>query len=184
MNWLPPQAWPMAITYSRMVLAIPVVLCLIPQTIEFNILAVVIFVIGSISDYYDGYFARKYNAITNLGKFMDPIADKILVSSVLVMLLVIQKVDPWMVILILARDTFIGGVRSVAAADNIVIDAKPTGKWKTGLQMGAIPVLMLGWDPFGLPLMKLAYGILWITVILSLLSGAEYFQAYLKSRKS
>lgn len=174
----------MAITYSRMVLSIPVVLCLIPGTFAYNIAAVVIFVIASISDYYDGYLARKYNAITNLGKFMDPIADKILVSSVLVMLLVIQRVDPWMVILILARDTFIGGVRSVAAADNIVIDAKPTGKWKTGLQMGAIPVLMLNWNPYGIPLIQISYGLLWVTVILSLVSGIQYFQAYLESRKN
>ena len=75
----------------------------------------------SITDYYDGYFARKYNAISNMGKFMDPVADKILVSSTLVMLLFLNRIDPYMVILILTRDTYIGGLRAIAAADQFVI---------------------------------------------------------------
>jgi len=99
--------------------------------------------LASVTDYFDGYFARKYQAVSNFGKFMDPIADKILVTSVLTMLLAMGKIDAWMVIIILARDNFIGGIRSVAAADQIVIDAKPAGKWKTAMQMVAIPIVIV-----------------------------------------
>lgn len=172
---------PMWITMSRIAMVPAIILCLIPQELNLNIFAAALFIIASISDYYDGYFARKYNAISTMGKFMDPIADKILVTSILVMLTP-AKIDPFMVILILARDTFIGGIRSVAAADHVIIAAKSTGKWKTALQMIAIPAVMIG-DLGSIPLEKVGYALLWISVFLSILSGIEYYSDYLKSRK-
>jgi CDP-diacylglycerol--glycerol-3-phosphate 3-phosphatidyltransferase len=117
-----------------------------------------------------------------MGKFMDPIADKILVSSILIMLITKQRVDPYMVLVLLARDTFIGGIRAVAAAENIIIDARAAGKWKTALQMGAIPVLIYGHDLKSLPAMQPAYWILWLTVVLSVISGVDYYQGYRRAR--
>ena len=115
---------------------------------------------------------------------MDPIADKILVTSILVMLIPTQKIDPLMVIVILARDTFIGGIRSVAAADGIVIDAKPTGKWKTALQMIAIPAVMIDQFYLDIPFDKIGYWVLWISVVLSVTSGLQYFWAYQKAKSA
>lgn len=167
------------------IFAVPVIVALMWQDLLWwNVAAAVCFVLASITDYYDGYFARKYQAVSNFGKFMDPIADKILVTSVLAMLLSLDKIDAWMVIIILARDNFIGGIRSVAAADQIIIDAKPAGKWKTAMQMVAIPIVIIGnMDPYLPYLDKIGYGVLWVSVILSITSGIEYYMSYLKSRK-
>lgn len=174
----------MQITWFRIWMVPVIVAFLWPNELWYNITAAVLFMLASISDYYDGYFARKFQATSNMGKFMDPIADKILVSSILVTLIPTGKIDPLMVIVILARDTFIGGIRSVAAADGIIIDAKPAGKWKTALQMIAIPAVMIDDRVFGIAFDKVGYWVLWISVILSVTSGIEYYLGYLKSRKT
>lgn len=173
----------MRFTMSRIAI-VPVIVALMwPDLLSWNIAAAVVFLLASVTDYYDGYYARKYDAVSNFGKFMDPIADKILVTSVLVMLLAQYKIDAWMVIIILARDNFIGGLRAVAAADQIIIAAKPAGKWKTAMQMIAIPIVMLGpIEPIPY-LEKFGYAVLWISVILSLTSGLEYYLGYKKNAK-
>lgn len=149
----------------------------------FEILATVFFILASITDYFDGYYARKLNAVSNFGKFMDPIADKILVSSILVALIFLKRIDPFMVIIIMARDTFIGGIRSVAAAEKLIIDAKPAGKWKTAMQMVAMPLLILG-NSFlqNLSLIFVGQIVMWISTILSITSGWDYYQAYQNSQ--
>lgn len=176
---------PMRITLSR-IFAVPVIVAMMwPNEFRWNVAAAIFFMLASLTDYYDGYYARKYNAVSNFGKFMDPIADKILVTSVLTMLLSQGKIDVGMVIIILARDNFIGGIRSVAAADQIIIAAKPAGKWKTAMQMVAIPIVIIGnMAPYLPYLDKIGYGVLWVSVILSITSGIEYYWGYLKSRKS
>lgn len=168
------------ITISRIVLAPIIVALMWPNDLGLNIVAAIIFALASMTDWADGYFARKYESVSNFGKFMDPIADKILVTSVLAMLLSLGKIDAWMVIIILARDNFIGGLRSVAAADAIIIAAKPAGKWKTAMQMIAIPLVMVGHLEFLPFLDKIGYGVLWVSVILSITSAIEYYIAYLK----
>jgi CDP-diacylglycerol--glycerol-3-phosphate 3-phosphatidyltransferase len=173
---------PMWITFSRVAMIPFLVALMLGKTQAYEWASALLFAIASITDYYDGYFARKFNAISNMGKFMDPVADKILVSSVFVMLLYLNKIDPYMVILILARDTYIGGLRAIAAADQFVIDAKAAGKWKTAMQMGAIPFLIIG-DIGNIPLSKWSYIILWLSVVLSLTSGWEYYRAYKTARK-
>lgn len=175
---------PMWITVSRMLFVPFIVFCLFFNNLQSNIVAALLFMLASLTDYWDGYFARKYNAVSNFGKFMDPIADKILVTSILVMLSYLQKIDPIMVIVILARDNFIGGLRSVAAADSIIIDAKPSGKWKTALQMIAIPAVMIDEKWLGLPFDKIGYFVLWISVVLAVSSGMEYYWGYLKEIRS
>lgn len=161
-----------------------IVATLVPQTLIWNFISAFLFIFASISDYYDGYFARKYNAVSNMGKFMDPIADKILVTSILAMLIPLDKIDPYMVIVILARDTLIGGLRQVAAADQIIIAAQASGKWKTALQMVAIPAVIIGEKSWGIPFDKIGYWVLWVSTILSVTSGLQYVMGYLKSAKS
>ncbi len=141
-----------------------------------------LFILGSLTDWWDGALARKYGVESNMGRLMDPIADKILVLGAIVMLLAMGRVDPVMVFLFLARDIFIGGIRSVAAANNIIIAAKPFGKWKTVFQMVAIPCLLIYEPLFGLPLADIGYYFLWVSVGLSLISGVEYTLGYYRSR--
>jgi CDP-diacylglycerol--glycerol-3-phosphate 3-phosphatidyltransferase len=179
-NWQ--QKLPMQITMAR-IFAVPLIVALLyPQTLYFNVAAALLFILASISDYYDGYFARKYNAVSNMGKFMDPIADKILVTAILVMLIPYDRIDPYMVIVILTRDTLIGGLRQVAAADQVIISAQAQGKWKTALQMVAIPAVIIDQTWLGIPFHKIGYWVLWISTILSVTSGIQYVTSYLKAR--
>ena len=175
---------PMWITSFRMFIVPLIVWTLSPQTLAWNIVSAVLFIIASISDYFDGYYARKFNAVSNMGKFMDPIADKILVTSILVMLIPLDKIDPYMVIVILARDTLISGLRQVAAADQIIIAAQASGKWKTALQMVAIPAVIIGEKSWGIPFDKIGYWVLWVSTILSVTSGIQYVVGYLKALKT
>lgn len=175
---------PLILTTARIFATFPVAYLLTLHSEVMNWIALVIFVLASITDYYDGYFARKYNAVTNLGKFLDPVADKILVSCILILLLHLNKVDPWMVILFITRDTLVGGIRAAAAADRIIIPAQTTGKWKAALQMIAIPLLMVNdLHPY-LPTQKLGYGLLWFSVLLSIASGWDYIRLYISGLKS
>ena len=119
-----------------------------------------------------------------MGKFMDPIADKVLVATVLIMLIPTGRVRPELVLLLLARDILIGGIRSVAAADNVIIDAKAAGKWKTALQMISIPAILIATPLAGLPLYELGAILLWVSVILSIFSGYQYVQLYFQNRKT
>lgn len=174
---------PMAATTARFLMA-PVIFAVLYARLPYSEwIAVVLFILGSLTDWLDGYWARLYNAHSNLGKFMDPIADKILTLSVLTILIEFNRIGPVAPALLLSRDIFIGGVRSVAAADNVIIDAKPTGKWKTGVQMVAIPCLFvdLGWN--GITLQQIGTVGLWVSVILSLISGYEYTFGYFRGVK-
>ena len=101
-----------------------------------------VFVLASLSDFVDGYIARHYNQITDFGKFMDPLADKILVYSAFC-LMIPDLVPGWMLIIILAREFTVAGMRTVAASEGIVIAAGMSGKIKTVLQMIAVPMLLL-----------------------------------------
>lgn len=174
---------PMILTMSRMAVCPVFILLLMLKDPLWGWASAILFIVASITDYFDGYYARKYKAITNMGKFMDPIADKVLVATVLIMLLPSRRIDPILVLLLLGRDILIGGVRAIAAADNVVIDAKATGKWKTGLQMISIPMILIYDDLFGFPLYLVGYSILWISVILSMISGYQYVRLYQTSRK-
>lgn len=163
-------------TLSR-ILATPVLIGLISVRANWSDwTAIVLFMAAAFTDYLDGYYARRDGLVSNFGKFMDPVADKVLVSGILVSLMWLGRIDQWILFLILTRDTIIGGIRSIAAADHIVIDAKPTGKWKTAIQMGAIPFLMIPDQP---QLQQAGYVVMWFSVLLSLSSGFEYVKYYL-----
>jgi CDP-diacylglycerol--glycerol-3-phosphate 3-phosphatidyltransferase len=174
---------PMHVTYLRIAMAPMVMGAVYVPWAGSGWLAAVLFMIASFTDWVDGYLARRFNVESTAGKLMDPIADKLLVLAAIVMLLAMNRVDPVMVFLLLARDIFIGGVRSVAAANQVIIAAKPFGKWKTALQMVGVPLLLV-YDPwFGVvPVAKIGYGLLWISVVLSLISGVQYTRGYFKGR--
>ena len=176
---------PLYLTASRIVLIFPTAFFLYLNSEYGRWAAAICFIVASITDYYDGYYARKLNSVTNLGKFFDPVADKILVSSILILLLTRAEsvIDPWMVLLFVARDTIVGGVRSVAAADGVIVDAQSVGKWKAALQMIAIPLLILHDLHPSFSNNRIGYGLLWLSVLLSLKSGYDYCAAYFGARK-
>ena len=134
-----------------------------------RVFAAIIFVGASITDYYDGKIARKYNLITNLGKLLDPLADKILVISALVTLTKFSQISPWFVIVIIFRELMITGLRSIVAAEGVVIAAESLGKWKTATQMIALTLIIL--VPFSFTINNI---LLLTPLILTIVSGVEY----------
>lgn len=108
-----------------------------------NYIAVAIFIMASITDFLDGKIARKYNLVTNFGKFMDPLADKLLVCSALICLIQLELIPAWVVIIIIAREFIISGFRLVASDNGVVIAASYWGKFKTAFQMLTVIVLIL-----------------------------------------
>ncbi|MDO5382195.1 MAG: CDP-diacylglycerol--glycerol-3-phosphate 3-phosphatidyltransferase [Eubacteriales bacterium] len=111
-----------------------------------SIVAAAVFIFASITDFLDGYIARKHNLVTNFGKFMDPLADKLLVCSALIALVDLNRIDAWIVIIIIAREFIISGFRLVASDNGVVIAASYWGKFKTTFQMIMIILLVLDLD--------------------------------------
>lgn len=136
--------------------------------------ATVLFILASITDAFDGHIARSRNLVTNFGKIMDPLADKILVLSAFVVLVQLGDVPGWMLIVILAREFIVAGLRTVAAADGIVIAAAFSGKLKTVTQMIAVPLLLLKNWPCSYINFPLDQIMLWACVIMTVISGIEY----------
>ena len=139
------------------------------------IIATVIFIVASATDTLDGYIARKRNLITNFGKFMDPLADKLLVSTALISLVALNKVPAWIAIIVIGREFAVTGLRSVASTSGTVIAASWLGKWKTVTQMIAIVLLMLNDFPFvylGFPMDQV---MLYVSALMTLWSGFDYF---------
>ena len=108
-----------------------------------NYIAVAIFIVASITDFLDGKIARKYNLVTNFGKIMDPLADKLLVCSALICLIQLESIPAWVVIIIIAREFIISGFRLIASDNGVVIAASYWGKFKTAFQMLTVIVLIL-----------------------------------------
>ena len=132
--------------------------------------ALAIFIIASLTDLLDGKIARKYNLVTNFGKFMDPLADKLLVCSALICLIELQRIPSWMVVLIIAREFTISGFRLIAADNGVVIAASYFGKFKTTFQMIAVCLLIADIEA----LQSVTLIILWIAVILTVVSLMDY----------
>ena len=108
-----------------------------------NYIALVIFIVASLTDFLDGKIARKYNLVTNFGKFMDPLADKLLVCSALICLIALDRIPAWIVIVIISREFIISGFRLIAADNGVVIAASYWGKFKTASQMVTVILLVL-----------------------------------------
>ena len=140
--------------------------------------ALIIFIAASLTDMLDGKIARKCGLVTNFGKIMDPLADKILVYAAFCLMVEDGTVRAWMLVVILAREFVIAGMRTVAASEGIVIAAGMSGKIKTVLQMIAVPLLMLMKGITGTalagPVRVLAYVFLWASLAMTVYSGVEY----------
>ncbi|GAE30822.1 CDP-diacylglycerol--glycerol-3-phosphate 3-phosphatidyltransferase [Halalkalibacter hemicellulosilyticus] len=178
---------PNKITISRICL-IPIfmIILLMPSWVEVSFLgtemplnhliAALIFILAAATDWLDGYYARKLGLVTNLGKFLDPLADKLLITAALIGLVELQLLPAWMAIIIISREFAVTGIRLVAAADGVVIAASSLGKLKTVIQIVAISALLLhNWpfQPISFPFAGIA---IWAATIITVLSGVDYFQ--------
>lgn len=155
------------------ILMIPIFIVLLLNGMPYA--AGILFIVASLTDALDGHIARSSGQITNFGKIMDPLADKLLVASALICLVELGQVPGWMVIVILGREFLITGLRTVAADKGVIIAAGTSGKVKTVLQMIAISVILLQNWPFSI-FTDVPFGIilLWLAVIVTIYSGIEY----------
>jgi len=140
-----------------------------------HFVAALVFAFAASTDWLDGYYARKYNLITNLGKFLDPLADKLLVSAALILLVELELAAAWIVILIISREFAVTGMRLVAAGEGIVLAASNMGKIKTVTQILAIILLLLHNYPFAFIGFPFATIVLYLAMIVTVLSGCDYF---------
>ena len=159
---------PNKLTIFRVILVLPFVALMLNG---YDLWAVAVFIIASLTDLLDGKIARKYNLITDFGKFMDPLADKLLVCAAMICLVEMGRLPAWMVIVIISREFIISGFRLVASDNGVVIAASYWGKFKTTFQMLMIIVLILNlggvFDMIGLVLT-------WIALILTVVSLIDY----------
>jgi CDP-diacylglycerol---glycerol-3-phosphate 3-phosphatidyltransferase len=178
---------PNKITLARIFL-VPVVMLFLLVRFDFGVLiigtfkityseiiATFVFILAASTDGLDGYIARKNKLVTNLGKFLDPLADKLLITAVLISLVEMQRLDAWVAILIVSREFAVTGLRLVAAAEGQIIAASKLGKIKTVIQIIMVCSLMINNFPFmyvGIPFTKIAT---WATIVITLVSGMDYF---------
>ena len=136
----------------------------------YRYIAAAIFIIASFTDFLDGSIARKYGLVTNFGKFMDPLADKLLVCSALICLIELGQLPAWMVLIIISREFIISGFRLVASDNGVVIAASYWGKWKTVFQMISVILLIVNVEALSM-LTNIA---LWIALALTVISLVDY----------
>ncbi len=157
-----------------------------------GLIAVILFAVAGITDWLDGYLARKRNLVSLTGKFLDPLADKLLVMAVLLMLLPLGRISPWLVLIILSREFAVMGLRSIAASEGFIIAAGQGGKFKTAFQMIGLLGLIIhyeyivdyGFTEIRINFHSLGLWLVIISVIFSLQSAFEYFRGFLEAVES
>ena len=179
---------PNLVTMSRIVM-IPFILIFIDNFNPFrSFIASMLYLVAAAGDFLDGYLARSRGQVSMLGKFLDPLADKLLVTAVLVFMVALQRVPAWVVVVLIGRDLAISGLRSIAAAQGLIIAASDGGKIKTALQLVAITSLLIyfRYPVLGLEIAPIDYLyvgtiILYISMAVSLFSGAQYLRHFLSA---
>ena len=163
------------------ILAIPVIIVLLLFDNRLTtFFAAIVFSIASITDYLDGYLARKYNLVSNLGKMLDPLADKLLISSAFIMLVSLDFMPAWIACIIVGREIAVTGLRSILAEHGEDVAASMLGKYKTGFQIAAVIPLTLHYSYFGINFIMIGTIMLYGALIFTLWSGIDYF---IKSKK-
>ncbi|HZW82377.1 MAG TPA: CDP-diacylglycerol--glycerol-3-phosphate 3-phosphatidyltransferase [Candidatus Deferrimicrobium sp.] len=142
--------------------------------------AAIIFILAAVTDGLDGYIARKRNQVTRLGQFMDPLADKLLVSAALISLVELQLVQAWVAWIILSREFAVTGIRAIVAADGVVISASKLGKVKTVTQIIAISAFLLHDWPLTLIGLRISSWFIYVALVFTIISGLDYL---IKARK-
>ena len=175
---------PNTLTLFR-IAAVPiiVILMLFPNRIS-TFIAALLFSAAAITDYFDGYIARRFGLVSNLGKVMDPVADKLLVSSAFIMLTALGWAPAWMVCIIIGREIAVTGLRNIIAEKGEDVSASNLGKYKTGFQIAATIPLMIHYPFFGLDVQAVGAFFLWGALVFTLWSGVDYFIKFRKLLKT
>jgi len=161
------------------VLAIPVVMVLLafPGKLT-SIFGALCFALAGATDVLDGFIARRQRLVSRFGKFMDPLADKLLVSAALIMLIPQGRVPAWMAFIIIGRELAVTGLRALASAEGMILDPDRWGKTKTFLQIAALTGLILHYPFFTLDFQRIGMGLLWVALVITVTSGVGYFYAF------
>ena len=155
---------------------VPFLFVLLSSPGEFwSLILAILFVIASITDFFDGYIARKYNLITTMGKFLDPIADKLIVNTAMILMIPIGRIPAWIVAITIIRDLIVDVIRSIASSEGNYIQASSIGKQKTLAQNIAVTALIIHYSILGLDAHFVGIIILYIALLLTIYSGVDYF---------
>jgi len=168
---------PNVITGTRFLLAATLAyMLMLEQTVWFGFCSWLVFTVAAISDWIDGYFARRYQSETVLGKLMDPLADKVLVATALIMLIPLNRLPAWVALVILCRELMVTGLRGIAASSGIVVKASILGKWKSIIQYIGLGTLIFPLNLLPLPFLhRLGLMIMYVSVVMTIWSGFDYF---------
>jgi CDP-diacylglycerol--glycerol-3-phosphate 3-phosphatidyltransferase len=169
---------PNALSVVRIFLVPVLVVFLVAVPRPYNLAAAAVFLAAVLTDWLDGRIARSTRQVTNLGKLLDPVADKLLISASLISLVQVGRAPAWMVVLIVCRDLAITGLRGIAASQGLVIQASDFGKLTMVTEIVAIALLIINWPPIALTLGQTA---LVVATILSVASGTLYFRKFWSS---
>ena len=171
---------PIGLTMTRIIAVPLLIVFLISSSRVHAVIAAAIFILAAITDWADGMLARRRNQVTTLGTLLDPIADKLLVAAALVSLLAIDKIDGWIVVVIVGRELAVTGLRAVAAGVGVIVPASRLAKWKTVSQYVAITMLIVekGFDPPGFHWASTAA--LWGALGLTVISAVDYFYRFFR----
>ncbi|MCX5845314.1 MAG: CDP-diacylglycerol--glycerol-3-phosphate 3-phosphatidyltransferase [Deltaproteobacteria bacterium] len=169
---------PNTITMLRVTI-IPVLffLLLSPGQTESLVIAT-FFVLAALTDLLDGYLARKYEIVTVMGKYLDPIADKLIINTAMILMIPIGRISAWIVAVIIIRDFVVDGIRTIASSEGIVIQASKLGKQKTMCQIFALSALMIHYPFLGADAHAIGTVILYLALVLSVYSGFDYFMKF------
>jgi CDP-diacylglycerol--glycerol-3-phosphate 3-phosphatidyltransferase len=172
---------PNTITLLRISI-VPFLFILLLEPGEFwSLILAILFVVASITDIFDGYFARKYNLITTMGKFLDPIADKLIINTAMILMIPIGRIPAWIVAITIIRDLIVDVIRSIASSEGYYIQASSLGKQKTLAQNIAVTALMIHYSIFGINAHDVGMVILYIALFLTIYSGVDYFIKFYKT---
>jgi CDP-diacylglycerol--glycerol-3-phosphate 3-phosphatidyltransferase len=172
---------PNGLTVIR-ILAIPVILLLLfASGRTFQMVTALIFLLVALTDTLDGYLARRRKMVTTLGKFLDPLADKLLIVTALIALISARGIPLWMVIVIVGREIAVTGLRGIAMSGGIVISPSLMGKYKTAFEMTSIFFLILSGTHLSVDFRQVGIGLLWVALALAVISGYDYFKKFLKN---
>jgi len=167
---------PNTLSIIRLLLIPAVVICLHFDEKLGSFLAALFFGMAAITDLLDGFYARKYRVVTALGKFLDPLADKLLVSVTMIMLITLNRIPAWIVILIITREMAVTGLRGIAIAEGKIIEASSLGKYKTIFQFVALICLSLHYPYLKADFHAVGMAFLYVALILTMWSGWSYFR--------
>ena len=171
---------PNALSIARIFVSPILVVLLLSPDEKRSVIAAALFLAVCLTDWLDGYLARRMGIVTAFGKFLDPLADKLLIVTALIMLIPVDRIPAWMVAVIVARELAVTGLRALAVESGTVMAASPSGKIKTVLQICAVTPLLLHYEFFGLNFHSIGSIILWAALAATVWSGVEYFAGFFK----